>query len=45
MEKLQGLEEAWLPLVIEYGSKLFLALLTLVIGWWLIGRVVKAMDT
>ncbi|HCA22731.1 MAG TPA: mechanosensitive ion channel protein MscS [Pseudomonas sp.] len=44
MEKLQGLEEAWLPLVIEYGSKLFLALLTLVIGWWLIGRVVKAMD-
>ncbi|WP_341706608.1 mechanosensitive ion channel domain-containing protein [Halopseudomonas sp.] len=44
MNKLQGLEEAMLPLLIEYGSKLALALLTLLIGWWLIGRMMKAMD-
>lgn len=44
MNKLQGLEETILPLLIEYGSKLALALLTLLIGWWLIGRLIKAMD-
>lgn len=44
MNKLQGLEETMLPLLIEYGSKLALALLTLLIGWWLIGRMMKAMD-
>ena len=35
MNTLRGLEEAWLPLLIEYGSKLALALLTLLVGWWL----------
>ncbi|MEL0166915.1 MAG: mechanosensitive ion channel domain-containing protein [Pseudomonadaceae bacterium] len=44
MNKLQGLEETILPLLIEYGSKLALALLTLLIGWWLIGRMMKGMD-
>ncbi|MEE2798710.1 MAG: mechanosensitive ion channel domain-containing protein, partial [Pseudomonadota bacterium] len=44
MNTLRGLEEAWLPLLIEYGSKLALALLTLLVGWWLIGRLMKAMN-
>ncbi|GGE41515.1 hypothetical protein GCM10007421_14490 [Halopseudomonas oceani] len=44
MNKLQGLEETLLPLLVEYGSKLALALLTLLIGWWLIGRLMKAMN-
>jgi len=43
MEKLKGLEEAWLPLVIEYGSQLLLALLTLAVGWWIIGRLISAL--
>ena len=49
MEKLQGLEEAWLPLVIAYGSKLFLALLTLLAPFsgratliWLLAAAVVA---
>ncbi|MEH6490690.1 mechanosensitive ion channel family protein [Halopseudomonas sp.] len=43
MEKLKGLEEAWLPLVIEYGSQFLLALLTLAVGWWVIGRLISAL--
>jgi small conductance mechanosensitive channel len=43
MEKLKGLEEAWLPLVIEYGSQLLLALLTLAVGWWIIGRLIAGL--
>ncbi len=31
--------QAWIPMVMQYGSKLILALLTLCIGWWLINRV------
>ncbi len=45
MEKLKGLEEAWLPLVIEYGSQLLLALLTLAIGWWIIGRLIAGLHS
>ncbi|MEB2648138.1 mechanosensitive ion channel [Pseudomonas sp. C 49-2] len=28
--------ESWLPMIMEYGSRFLLALVTLVIGWWLI---------
>lgn len=45
MEKLQGLEEAWLPLVLEYGSEFLLALLTLAVGWWIVGRMIAALNT
>jgi len=31
--------QAWVPMVMQYGSKLILALVTLCIGWWLINRV------
>jgi small conductance mechanosensitive channel len=31
--------QAWIPMVMQYGSKVLLALLTLCIGWWLINKV------
>lgn len=39
IEQLVKLSEAWLPVVLEYSGKLTLALFTLLIGWWLIGRL------
>ncbi|WP_426140253.1 mechanosensitive ion channel family protein [Pseudomonas sp. DWP3-1-2] len=31
--------EAWIPMIMEYGSRVLLALVTLTIGWWLINRL------
>ena len=31
--------QAWIPMVMQYGSKVLLALLTLCVGWWLINKV------
>ena len=28
--------QTWVPLLMEYGSRLLLALLTLAVGWWII---------
>lgn len=39
VDELAKLSEAWLPVVLEYSGKLTLALITLLIGWWLIGRL------
>lgn len=39
MTQLEELQEAWLPMVVEYGSQVLLAIVTLLIGWWLIGRL------
>ncbi|MCW3148289.1 mechanosensitive ion channel [Stutzerimonas stutzeri] len=36
VDYLVELSEAWLPVVLQYGSKVLLALITLLIGWWLI---------
>ncbi|MDX5372253.1 MAG: mechanosensitive ion channel [Pseudomonadaceae bacterium] len=38
IEQLVKLSETWAPVVLEYGGKLALALLTLALGWWLINR-------
>ncbi|WP_373185208.1 mechanosensitive ion channel family protein [Halopseudomonas sp.] len=40
MTQLEELQEAWLPMVMQYGSQVLLAIVTLLIGWWLIGRLV-----
>lgn len=40
MTQLEELQEAWLPMVVQYGSQVLLAIVTLVIGWWLIGRLI-----
>jgi len=39
IDRLVTASEAWLPLLMEYGGRLFLALVTLAIGWWLINRL------
>ena len=28
--------QAWIPMIMEYGSRVLLAIVTLAIGWWLI---------
>jgi small conductance mechanosensitive channel len=42
MVQLEGLQEAWLPMVVQYGSQVLLAIVTLVIGWWIIGILTAA---
>lgn len=44
MEKLNGLQDQWLPLVISYSSQLLLALVTLLVGWWIVGRITQALQ-
>lgn len=39
----QEIQANWLPLLLEYGSQTLFALVTLAIGWWLIGRVNKSL--
>src|SRR5690606_8415190 len=41
---LNGFQDQWLPLVISYGSQLLLALVTLLVGWWIVGRVTRAVQ-
>ncbi|GAB7533480.1 mechanosensitive ion channel family protein [Pseudomonas sp. 3A(2025)] len=31
--------QSWIPLIMQYGSRVLLALVTLCIGWWLINRL------
>ncbi|WP_313713290.1 mechanosensitive ion channel family protein [Pseudomonas sp.] len=35
VDQLVHQSQTWVPLIMEYGSRLLLALLTLAIGWWL----------
>ncbi len=42
VDELAKLSEAWLPVVLEYSGKLTLALITLLIGWWLISRLTSS---
>ncbi|WP_263142401.1 mechanosensitive ion channel family protein [Pseudomonas sp. RIT-PI-AD] len=39
IDKLVRLSEAWLPLLMEYGGRLLLAVATLLVGWWLVNRL------
>ncbi|PTS85464.1 mechanosensitive ion channel protein MscS [Pseudomonas sp. HMWF032] len=39
VEQLAKVSEAWLPVVLEYSGKLALALITFLIGWWLVGKL------
>ena len=39
VDQLIKASEAWIPMIMEYGSRVLLALVTLAIGWWLINRV------
>ena len=42
VEELVKLSESWLPVVLEYSGKLTLALITFVIGWWLVGKLTRS---
>jgi small conductance mechanosensitive channel len=33
--------QAWIPMIMEYGSRVLLAALTLTIGWWLVNKVTR----
>ncbi|MDG9883284.1 mechanosensitive ion channel family protein [Pseudomonas sp. GD04058] len=39
VDQLVRTSQTWIPLIMEYGSRLALALVTLAIGWWLINKV------
>jgi len=39
VDQLVRQSQAWVPLIMEYGSRVCLALLTLAIGWWVINKV------
>ncbi|MBS7663789.1 mechanosensitive ion channel [Pseudomonas lalucatii] len=41
LEQLLKMSETWLPVVLNYSGKLTLALLTLLIGWWLINTLTR----
>ena len=40
---LQDIKANWLALLIEHGSHIIFALLTLAVGWWLINRITKGL--
>ncbi|TPG79164.1 mechanosensitive ion channel family protein [Pseudomonas arsenicoxydans] len=33
--------QAWIPMLMEYGSRVLLAVITLAVGWWLINKVTQ----
>ncbi|WP_449431313.1 mechanosensitive ion channel family protein [Pseudomonas putida] len=39
VDQLARHSQTWIPLIMEYGSRVLLALLTLMVGWWIISRL------
>lgn len=39
VDQLIKASQAWVPMIMEYGSRVLLALITLAVGWWLINRL------
>ncbi|WP_109511367.1 mechanosensitive ion channel family protein [Pseudomonas ovata] len=39
VDHLWKISQSWVPLIMQYGSRVLLALVTLCIGWWLINRL------
>ena len=39
VDNLVKASQAWIPMIMEYGSRVLLALLTLAVGWWIINKV------
>jgi len=39
VDQLVRQSQTWIPLIMEYGSRVLLALLTLAVGWWVVNRV------
>ncbi|KAA0974879.1 mechanosensitive ion channel family protein [Pseudomonas sp. ANT_H12B] len=41
VDNLVKASQAWIPMIMEYGSRVLLAVITLGIGWWLINKVTQ----
>ncbi|MEB0046375.1 MULTISPECIES: mechanosensitive ion channel family protein [unclassified Pseudomonas] len=41
VDNLVRASQAWIPMIMEYGSRVLLAVITLGIGWWLINKVTQ----
>ncbi|MCO8312333.1 mechanosensitive ion channel family protein [Pseudomonas mandelii] len=41
VDNLVKASQAWVPMIMEYGSRVLLAVITLAIGWWLINKVTQ----
>ncbi|WP_019693269.1 mechanosensitive ion channel family protein [Pseudomonas fluorescens] len=39
VDNLVKASQAWIPMIMEYGSRVLLAAITLAIGWWLINKL------
>ncbi|MCU1751329.1 mechanosensitive ion channel family protein [Pseudomonas sp. 6D_7.1_Bac1] len=39
VDNLVKASQTWIPMIMEYGSRVLLAVITLAIGWWLINRL------
>ncbi|QXI29929.1 mechanosensitive ion channel family protein [Pseudomonas vanderleydeniana] len=39
MDHLIKASQAWIPMIMEYGSRVLLAIVTLAVGWWLINKL------
>ena len=39
VDQLVRQSQTWLPLIMEYGSRVLLALVTLAIGWWVVNKL------
>ena len=39
VDQLVRQSQTWIPLIMEYGSRVCLALLTLAIGWWIVNKL------
>lgn len=41
VDNLVKASQAWIPMIMEYGSRVLLAVITLAIGWWLINNLTQ----
>ncbi|QLL12090.1 mechanosensitive ion channel family protein [Pseudomonas chlororaphis] len=41
VDNLVKASQAWIPMIMEYGSRVLLAVITLAIGWWLINSLTQ----
>jgi small conductance mechanosensitive channel len=39
VDRLVKTSQSWIPMIMEYGSRVLLAVITLAIGWWLINKL------
>ncbi|MBZ9783457.1 mechanosensitive ion channel family protein [Pseudomonas sp. REP124] len=45
VDNLVRVSQAWIPMIMEYGSRVLLAIITLAIGWWLINKVTRKLGS